>query len=65
MQQEFLSRKECFDPNKEEHLSTFKSFLKTNKWEKGCPFFLEWPYNSIPDMIKDKIIRNMFDVKVA
>ena len=65
LQQEFLSRKECFDPKNKKHLEAYKHFLKQNKWSKGCPFFLEWPYNSIPDMVKDKIIRDMFNVEMA
>jgi hypothetical protein len=65
MQQQFLSRKECFNPKNKKHLEYYKSFLKDSSWNNGCPFFLEWPYATIPDMIKDKIVRNMFNVEMA
>jgi hypothetical protein len=49
-----------FDVGNEEHLKEFEFFVKNDRWQKSCPFFLEWPYSSIPDMIKDKLVRNMF-----
>ena len=54
-----------FDPNNQEHLNKFEYFLKNNRWDNSCPFFLEWPHESVPHMIKDKIIRNMFNVELA
>jgi len=33
-----------------------------NRWEDGCPFELVWPYLSIPDMIKDQIIKNYLKI---
>lgn len=65
LEQELLSRKETFDPKNDGHLDQYKFFVQNRRWNKSCPFFLEWPYNSVPDMIKDKIIRNMFDVELA
>ena len=63
LESELMSRKTTFDPKNEEHLDVFKSFLHKKRWGGCCPFFLEWPYNSIPDMIKDKIIKDMFGVE--
>ena len=54
-----------FDPTNQEHLSQYEFFVKNDKWNKSCPFFLEWPYSSVPDMIKDKIIRNMFHAEMV
>jgi len=65
MQQEVLSRKSGFDPNNEEHMKQYSYFLKNSRWNQGCPFFLEWPHVTIPDMIKDKIVRNMFNAKMV
>ena len=65
MQQEFLSRKSSFEPNNKEHMEEFRFFLKNSRWRSGCPFFLEWPHENVPDMIKDKIVRNMLDVELA
>ena len=44
-----------FDPSSKEDLKIVRKYLHDNKWEQGCPFFLEWPYLDIPAMIKDKI----------
>jgi hypothetical protein len=52
-----LLRREYFDPKNNSHLDIARKFFTTNKWENTCPFFLEWPYITVPDMIKDKITR--------
>lgn len=52
-----------FNPNNTKDVEDFKYFLKNDKWEKGCPFQVEYPYVSIPDMIKDKIVRNLLQIK--
>jgi len=36
--------------------------MTDNRWEDGCPFELVWPYLSIPDMIKDQIIKNYLKI---
>ncbi|MFZ9611064.1 MAG: hypothetical protein ACO294_10220 [Methylococcales bacterium] len=46
-----------FEPNNKEHVAQFRNFMINNRWENGCPFELVWPYLSIPDMIKDQIIK--------
>jgi len=52
-------QKVFFNLNDEQHIKLFRSFLKNSKWGKdGCPFELEEPWRSIPDMIKDKLSRN-------
>ena len=41
----------------------YKTFLRTHAWGKdGCPFILEFPYLTIPDMIKDKLIHKLLKV---
>lgn len=54
--------KYLFDPKDKAHLKLFKSFLSENKWGKPCPFLLEEPYLTIPDMMKDKFIRNELEL---
>jgi hypothetical protein len=40
-----------------------KLFFTKHTWgHGGCPFFLEFPYTTIPDMMKDKIIHKAFGV---
>ena len=48
-----------FDPTKRQDVEDYKYFLNNNHWKDGCPFWLEWPYLTIPDMIKDSIVRNL------
>jgi len=50
--------KRVFDVNNKEDLLAYKSFLDNHSWgSNGCPFELEWPWLSIPDMISHKIAR--------
>ena len=36
--------------------------MKQGRWGMPCPFFLEEPYLTIPDMIKDKFIKHMLKI---
>ncbi len=52
------SSKTRFDINSKSHISRYRYFLLESTWGKDCcPFILEFPYASIPDMIKDKLVR--------
>lgn len=56
--------KEVFNPTNKRHCDVFAQFLKNSAWgHTGCPFVLEEPYISVPDMIKDKIVRDLLGVK--
>jgi hypothetical protein len=55
--------KQAFDPKRSDHVDTYRNFLKDSKWSGGCPFYLEWPYLTVPDMIKDRIVRNLLNVE--
>jgi len=45
-----------FDVTSKADLTAYKQFITTHSWgENGCPFELEWPWLSIPDMIANKI----------
>ena len=57
-------RKE-FDPYNKDHLLAYKYFLDNNKWPGGCPFHLMWPFESVPEMIKTKLISNYIDVIIS
>ena len=50
-----MYQRHSFDPSSKEDLKIVRKYLHNNKWENGCPFFLEWPYLDIPSMLKDKI----------
>jgi len=45
-----------FDPTEKNDLIEYKYFLDNSKWRNNCPFELEWPYLTIPEMIRDKLI---------
>ena len=51
-----------FVPSDKDHVEHYRNFLVNRKWNGGCPFELEWPYLSIPDMIKDKIINHYLKI---
>lgn len=59
IRQSFNQDREIFDPNNKDHLYKFKFFIENGRWETVCPFFLEEPWMSIPDMVKDRIVRNV------
>ena len=51
--------KRQFNPDSKEDLRIYKHFLDNHSWGSGgCPFELEWPWLSIPDMISHKIAEN-------
>jgi hypothetical protein len=59
-----IKPKTLFDPHSKKHITVYKNFLRSNSWGvSGCPFVLEFPYLTIPDMIKDKMIHKLLGVK--
>jgi len=57
--QHFASKRK-FDVTNSNDMSEFVYFGINNNWKTTCPFILEWPYNNIVDMIKDKIVSHYF-----
>lgn len=53
-----------FDVNNAADLEVFRKFLENNTWSivGTCPFEVEYPFESIPDMIKDKISRKFLGI---
>ena len=56
------NQKHIFDPKNKKDIELFKTFLSQNKWGNPCPFILEEPYFNIPDMLKDKFIRQQLNI---
>jgi hypothetical protein len=55
--------KRNFNVNSIKDIDCFRNFLKQNKWGyTGCPFVLEYPHVSIPDMIKEKLIKKYLKI---
>jgi hypothetical protein len=49
--------KENFDPNNLDHVNHYKYFLEHNRWSVSCPFRVEWPFVTVPELIKDRLIK--------
>lgn len=59
-----IKSKILFEVENKKHISMYKNFLNNGSWgSNGCPFALEFPYLTIPDMIKDKLIHKFLKVK--
>ena len=54
----FHSRR-VFDPSAKEDVLELKYFLQNNKWRSICPFYIEYPWEDIPAMCKDKYSQHM------
>lgn len=56
--------KRLFNVKDEKDIGSYKKFLASGAWGRnGCPFFLVFPYTTVPDMIQDKIVHNVLGVK--
>lgn len=53
--------KRHFDPTSKNDLLQYKYFLDHSKWPQNCPFILEWPYLTMQEMIRSKLIETHFD----
>lgn len=47
-----------FDPNNNDHVKDYASFLKSSNWVNGCKYILEHPFQDIPSMINHKLVRH-------
>jgi len=53
--------KENFDPNNLDHVNHYKYFLEHSRWSGSCPFRVEWPFVTVPELIKDRLIKKYLD----
>ena len=57
--------KRKFDVNNKKDIELYRSFLITRRWgTSGCPFVLEFPHLTIPDMIKDKMMNKYMKIEI-
>ena len=55
--------KRYFNIKNKKDINLFKEFLVNNGWGRStCPFIVEHPFISAPDMIKDKLIKHFLKV---
>lgn len=56
--------KRYFSVASKKDIEMYRNFLERGTWgHDGCPFALEYPYLTIPDMIKDKLIHKFLKVE--
>lgn len=56
--------KRTFDINSKADVKCFKDYYLNGGWgPTGCPFQIEDGWESIPDMIKDKMVRTYLKIK--
>jgi hypothetical protein len=59
-----VNQKRRFNPANKKDREEYKHFLEKKAWKSPvCPFVLEWPYLTIPDMINDKLTHYMLGAK--
>ena len=60
----FKKQKRYFDINNKTDIELYRQFLiNGNKWgPTACPFILEFPHLTTPDMIKDRLVRKFLKV---
>lgn len=58
-----IPKRRLFDVNNKKDVDAYKFFLTNSKWDNSCPFILEEPFLSIPDMIKDKLVHKNLKVE--
>lgn len=52
-----IRQKRFFNEKSKKDLAIAKHFFKNHSWgTEGCPYILEYPYLTVPDMIRDKLI---------
>ena len=58
-----VRQRRFFDETSKNDIAAAKHFFTNHSWgTEGCPFILEYPYMSIPDMIKDKVIHKALGI---
>jgi hypothetical protein len=61
--EKLFKNKRSFNINNKNDIECYRKFVRENRWgPNGCPFILEYPHVSIPDMIKEKLIRKYLKV---
>jgi len=59
-----IRQKHYFNETSKKDLQAVRNFFEKHSWgNDGCPFILEYPYLTIPDMIKDKLIHKALNIK--
>jgi hypothetical protein len=46
----------AFVPAQVDHRIAYQEYQKTGKWMGGCPFKLEWPFLTIPQLCERRLL---------
>jgi hypothetical protein len=57
------NQKRNFNVKNKDDIALLRRFLRMGAWGSPCPFLLEEPYLNIPDMLKDKYIKNQLGIE--
>lgn len=55
------ANKRYFNPNSAADLKEYKYFLENKRWNKLCPFIIEWPHLTITGMVQEKLLQAHID----
>lgn len=59
-----VKQKRHFDINNKKDIELYRNFMITRSWgQQGCPFKLEFPHLTIPDMIKNKLLHKYMKIE--
>lgn len=59
-----LKKRRVFDVNSKQDVEVYRQFLINKTWgSTGCPFELEHPFDNVPVMIDNKLIRYFLKIK--
>lgn len=47
---------DIFNPANPAHRGAYKDFFARGNWRDGCPFMLEPPYQSVPNMCRERLL---------
>lgn len=54
-----IKPKRIFDPRNRDDLLEYRHFITKGSWKNGtCPFQLQWPYLTIPNMLHEMVARH-------
>lgn len=57
--------KRPFNPCNPEDLKEYQYFVDNARWRDGCPFIMEWPFLTVPDMIRFKLVETFLDSMIT
>ena len=53
------AEKRYFDPGRTEDILEYKYFVTRGRWKNStCPFRLQWPYLTIPNMLHEMVAKH-------